>query len=493
MKKIAKLLALVVTLLLFVIVYRTSAYRPKIIKTQKSAPFSIDSQAAANRLAQALRIRTVTRTSSIAYEPEAFIAFHALLKKFYPQTHKTLELHKINKFGLLYKWVGSKTSKKPILLMAHQDVVPVPEEELAGWTHPPFAGKIEDGYIWGRGTLDVKSGVLGILEAIELLIQDGFAPTRDIYLAFGHDEEIGGIEGAKAIAEHLRQKDIQFEFVLDEGGSITKGIVPGVADPVAMVGIAEKGFLSLELSVETDGGHSSMPSRELSIEILSRAITALYDNPSPENLDNALTFLNYVAPKMSLIKRAIFANTWLFGPFIKSRLEASTAMNATIRTSMAPTMFHAGIKDNVLPTSGSAIVNFRIAPGETIETVKHYVESTINDSRIKIRTYGDEGNVFASNPSPRSSVNSRSFKLIRDSILTVANDPALTVAPYIVLGATDSRYFTDLSPNVYRFLFNYLEKDDLKLIHGIDERISIENYRETIQFYFQLIVGSSAI
>ncbi|MEE2901414.1 MAG: M20 family peptidase [Myxococcota bacterium] len=493
MKKIAIFLGLAVTLLLLVIVYRTSAYQPQVIKIQKSAPFSIDSQAAASRLAEALRIRTVTKTSSMAYEPAAFIAFHELLKKFYPQTHKTLKLHKINEFALLYKWRGSNTSEKPILLMAHQDVVPVPEEELAEWTHPPFAGKIEDGYIWGRGTLDVKSGVLGILEAIEILIQDGFTPTRDVYLAFGHDEEIGGIEGAKAIAERLRQKKITFEFILDEGGSITKGIVPGVADPVAMVGIAEKGFLSLELSVETDGGHSSMPSRELSIEILSRAITALYDNPSPANLDNALTFLNYVAPKMSITKRAIFANTWLFEPFIKSRLEASTAMNATIRTSMAPTMFRAGVKDNVLPTSGSAVVNFRIAPGETIETVKHYVKSTINDSRIKISNYGGEGNVFASNPSPRSSVSSRSFELIRDSILTVANDPALTVAPYIVLGATDSRYFTDLSPNVYRFLFNRLEKDDLKLIHGIDERISIENYRETIQFYFQLIINSSAI
>ena len=493
MKKIAKGITIAILLLVVVIVYRTNSYRTELIQPKPSTPFSIDSKAAANRLAQALRIRTVTRTSSQAYDPATFAEFHTLLQEFYPQAHQKLELKKFNQLGLLYKWKGSNSSKKPILLMAHQDVVPVPNDELSEWTHPPFAGNIADGYIWGRGTLDVKSGVLGILEAIELLIQDDFVPTRDVYLAFGHDEEIGGIQGAKAIAEYLREKELQFEFVLDEGGSITQGIVPGVSDPVAMVGIAEKGFLSLELGVETDGGHSSMPSRELSIEILSRAITKLYDNPAPENLDNALTFLHFVAPKMPLTKRIIFANTWLFAPFIRAKLERSTAMNATIRTSMAPTMFRAGIKDNVLPTSGSAVVNFRIAPGETIETVKEYVKETINDPRITIRNYGSDEKIFASNPSPRSPVDHSAFRLIRDSILSVANDPKLTVAPYIVLGATDSRYFTDLSPNVYRFLFNRLEKDDLKLIHGIDERISIENYRETIQFYFQLIVNSSTI
>ena len=491
MKRAIKTISIISTAILIILVYRTSLYKTPTVAPKKAAPFSIDAQAAAQRLAEALRIRTVTKTSSKAYDPATFEEFQQLLVKFYPKAHQTLQLHKINRFGLLYKWSGSDNTKKPILLMAHQDVVPVPDNELSEWTHPPFAGTITDGYIWGRGTLDVKSGVLGILEAAELLIQDGFVPTRDIYFSFGHDEEIGGIEGAKAIAEHLRKQGVQFEFVLDEGGSITEGIVPGVSDPVAMVGIAEKGFLSLELLVETEGGHSSMPSRELAIEILSRAVTKLYDNPPPENLDNALTFLNYVAPKMTLLRRVIFANTWLFSPFIKARLERSTAMNATIRTSMAPTIFRAGIKDNVLPTSGSAVVNFRIAPGETIETVKRYVRETINDSRVTIRNYGGNANVFASNPSPRSPIDHPSFRLIRDSILSVANEPDLTVAPYIVLGATDSRYFTDLSPNVYRFLFNRLEQHDLKLIHGIDERVSIDNYRKTIQFYFQLMLSSS--
>jgi carboxypeptidase PM20D1 len=491
-KLVLSILSLSLALFAF-LTFRASQF----VWTPKALPppvtFELDSLASAQRLAQAIKIPTITATSSQAFDARRFAQLRHLLETNYPKTHAALKRELINEHALLYRWIGSEPSLKPILLMAHQDVVPVPKETNAAWKHPPFAGVIEGGFIWGRGTLDVKSGLIGIMEAIESLLQEGFQPKRSIYLAFGHDEEIGGRLGAFAIAKQLEAEKTQLEFVLDEGGCITEGLIPGVESPVALIGIAEKGFVSLEFTVMASGGHSSMPPKALAIEIMSRAITGLYDHPFEDHMAQSLLFFDYVGPKMPFAKRIIFANSWLFKPLIRSKLSQSKAMNASIRTTIAPTIFHSGVKDNVLPSSAMAVVNFRIAPGDTIKSVIEYVRNTINDERIKIKIHGQAGKTFASEPSEVSPVDTASFSLIRNSIRAVAQDPEMVIAPYLVVGATDARYFRALSPNIYRFLFNRLGAVDLKRIHGVNERISVEDFSQTIRFYYQIMKEAQAL
>ena len=366
--------------------------------------------------------------------------------------------------------------------MAHQDVVPVGQESEKNWAYLPFSGEISEGYIWGRGALDMKSSLMGLLEAIETLLENNFEPKRTIFLAFGHDEESGGINGAKKIAELLESRNIQFEYVLDEGGLIVKNIIPGVSDPVALIGITEKGYVSLELTVKTDGGHSSMPPKHTAVGILSKAIVKLEESPFPSNTSYATELFRHVGPRMPYFRKIIFANMWLFNPLVKRILSKSPETNATIRTTTAATMILGGEKENVLPIKAKAIINFRIMPGESVESVVNYVRRTIGAPNVEIRPLN-----VRFEPSPVSDIHSKSYEILRKTINQAITENNLIVAPHLVVGATDSRYFTTLSDNIYRFLPILFHPEDIKRIHGTNERISIENYVQAITFYYHLI------
>jgi len=387
----------------------------------------------------------------------------------------------VNQYSLLYTWQGKDETLKPILLMAHQDVVLVEQETLEQWNQPPFDGKIADGYLWGRGALDVKCGLMGILEAVELLLQEGFQPNRTVYFAFGHDEEIGGSQGAVKIAELLRSRNITFEFVLDEGGVIVNRIIPGTSKPVALMGIAEKGYLTLELKVETKGGHSSMPPKHTAVGILSEAITKLENNPFPDNMQFASQLFQYIATEIPFFQKMIFANIWLTRPLIERKLSELPAMNANIRTTAAPTMFKGSDKENVLPMHAAAVINLRIMPGESVASVIEYVTKIINNPQIKIDTLG-----VASNPPPVADIHAAGYEIIKKTIYQTATSE-LIVAPFLVIATTDSRHFIKLSENVYRFIPIILKQQDLNRIHGVNERISIENYLQMVKFYYCLI------
>ena len=442
---------------------------------------SIDADGAALRLGAAVRIKTISRNHDGADSGEDFLKLHAFLERQFPRVHRTLRRETVNRFSLLYTWQGSDPSLKPILISAHMDVVPVEPGTEKDWTHPPFGGAVKGGYIWGRGTMDMKGTLMGVLEAVEYLLSRDFAPKRTIYLAFGHDEEIGGEGGAARIAAKLAARGQRLSFVLDEGMVVAHGIVPGVTQPVALIGLAQKGYVTLEFIARSPGGHSSRPPRTSAIGKLSRALHRLEANPMPRKMTKPVAgMLDALAPHMPLIQRMVVANRWLLEPILLSRLEKSLATNAAIRTTTAITQIEGGIKPNVLPQKARALVNFRILPGDDVASLIRHVKTAIADPEIEVRRDGHR----AFEPSPVSDPNSAGFFVLRTAVRQVF--PDVLVAPSLVLGATDSRYYEDISDNSFRLVPMRLKRTDLKRIHGTDERIAVANYAEMIRFYIQL-------
>jgi len=354
MKRFLQVLGLLFLVLAIIVIARTLVAPSRQIDRIAHTAEGIDAQRAARDLAGLIPFRTISYEGGGTEEQrretqQAFEGLHAYMRETFTGVYETLEIEHVGAHNLLFVWKGADPSLKPILLVAHQDVVPIETGTEGKWTHPPFSGAIADGFIWGRGTLDDKGSVAGILEAVNTLMAKGFQPKRTIYLAFGQDEEIGGSEGAEKVADLLKTRGKEFEFVLDEGyGIVSKNMVPGVSAPVAIIGTSEKGYLSLELTVDSPGGHSSMPRRESSIGILSAAVQAVERHPMPAHLDGPVgQFFEYLEGNTSLPMRVAFRNMWLFGPVVQRTLEASPGSNAILRTTTAVTIFQAGIKDNV--------------------------------------------------------------------------------------------------------------------------------------------------
>ncbi|NOZ07488.1 MAG: M20/M25/M40 family metallo-hydrolase [FCB group bacterium] len=440
---------------------------------------------ALEHLSAAIKIPTISTDDSTRFNPAPFTTFLELLERTYPLCNTLLTKTIINHYGLLYQWPGQDTSLKPILLTAHYDVVPVDTSYDGRWTEPPFSGKIDGQFIWGRGTMDDKLGVIGILEAAEGLLKNGFVPERTIYLAFGYDEEINGLQGAARIAAYLGERNIRFDYVLDEGLLIARGLVPGITKDVALVGLSEKGFLSVKLSVIKEGGHASMPQSETVIDILANAVLNLRRHrPEARISEPVERFLEFIGPEMPFFQKLVFANKGLLGRLILKAYEQSPAGNSLVRTTTAPTVFSAGSKANVLPGTASAIVNFRILPGETIEGLLDHVKKTIDDPRVTVEVSG-----AAVEPSPVSSTDSKGFITIEKTLRQIY--PKALVAASLVTAGTDSRHYTSIADDVYRFSPQTATAEDLLRIHGRNERIAKEDFKNCIRFYRQLIVNTN--
>jgi carboxypeptidase PM20D1 len=411
----------------------------------------IDKLAVATRLSKGIQFATISHMDREKKDPQVFKDFHTFLKQSFPNVDSSLELEMVSELSLLYRWKGTDSSLKPIMLISHQDVVPVDSETLERWIHEPFSGAISDNIIWGRGAVDIKSGLLGILEATENLLTKGFQPKRDVYLAFGHDEEIGGNGGAKKIAQILRDRKLNFKFILDEGGSIVgDGIIQGVERPIALVGIAEKGYVSLQLEATDVGGHSSMPPKHTALGVIAQALVNLEASPFPANMAYSRAMFENIGPAMAGLEKAIFANLWITEPLVERILSGSKTANASIRTTTAVTMAKGSSKDNILPSEASAVINFRIMPGETIETVLAHAKSVINDENVDVTIKGG----FSVEPSSVSISDNESFLQIKGTIHRVTQDENLIVSPYLTVGATDARHYEGLSNSIYRFAFN---------------------------------------
>lgn len=492
MKTFLKFVGLVVLVLVVIVVARALTVPSKQVGSLPHAPEGFDSRKLADDLAGTIPFETISYEGGGTEEQqrktqEAFVALHAYLEKTFPVVYSKLHHEVVGANNLFFVWKGTDPSLKPMLLMGHQDVVPIEAGTEGNWTHPPFGGEIADGFIWGRGTMDDKVTIIGVLVAVNMLLEKGFQPKRTVYLAFGQDEEIGTREGTTKIAQLLRSQGVELEFVLDEGGFISTGLVPGVSAPVAMIGTSEKGYLSLELSVEVPGGHSSAPPPESSIGILSAAIHNIEIHPMPAHIHGPMgEFLEYIAGSASFPMRAVFTNMWLFGPVVQRVLEAEPESNATLRTTAAATIFNAGTKDNVMPSRATAIVNFRLLPGDTVAEVTEHVRRAIDDPRAKMQPMGGEA---PSEASPQSSPDSVNFKRMQRTIAQVY--PQTVVAPFVFVGATDSRYYIGLTKDIYRFTPLLTAPEDIARFHGTDERVGVDTLARAADFYAQLIRNAS--
>ena len=441
----------------------------------------IDSQRAAGHLAGAIRFKTVSQKDPGALDRKVFLGLHGYLKKTYPNVHRVMKRETVNGLSLLYTWKGRDAGAEPVLLMSHLDVVPVERSTEGDWTHPPFSGDIAGGFVWGRGALDVKDGVIGIMEAAETLIASGFRPTRTVLLAFGHDEEVLGNDGAAEISRILAGRKIRLACTLDEGGFMRENIMPGVVKPAALVGIAEKGYLSLELSARDTGGHSSTPPRRTAAGRIAAALCRLEKKRFPARLTLPVeAMFRELGADAAFPYRLIYTKLRLLWPLLKAKLAASPQSDAMIRTTVAPTMLEGSAQENVMPRLVRAVVNLRIIPGETSGLVMERVRKCVHDPHISISARSN-----SSEPSPVSDTGSPEYSVLKESIMSVF--PGTTVAPFLMVGATDSRHFTKVSRQVFRFSPARIGSDDMVRVHGVNERIGVDNFAEAIAFYIEFI------
>jgi carboxypeptidase PM20D1 len=440
----------------------------------------------AERLGQAVRIRTVTIVSSpLESQPgwAEFRAFEDLLRTSFPRAAAALRWEKPGPLSLLLTWTAPEAAAAApgLLFYAHYDVVPGGED--ADWTHPPFAGDIADGFIWGRGTLDDKNCLMAVMEAVETLLAEGFKPRRAIYLAFGGDEEIAG-SGAKDIARALSERSVRLSCVLDEGSVIADGVIPFLARPVAMVGVAEKGFANVEIVVDGKAGHSAMPGKGTAAGALSAAVAAIERQRFPLRLTPTVArFFRSLAPHTKGPLKAALKLVRPLWPLLRGPLSRDRSIDALLRTTQAVTILRSGDKENVIPDSARAVVNLRLLPGDSsvsaLERVRQIArKNTPRGFSADVRFL--EG-AAASEPIPESRLDPALWTTLRESVALVA--PQAVLAPFLVVMYTDSRQFAGIADAIVRLHPVVLTGQDIDRIHGVDERISLENYGRMIVFY----------
>ncbi|XP_075471265.1 N-fatty-acyl-amino acid synthase/hydrolase PM20D1 isoform X2 [Ascaphus truei] len=434
----------------------------------------------------AIRIPTVS-FSEEEQNTTALAEFGEYIRKVFPGVFSSslIQHEVVAGYSHLFTVRGSDPSLLPYMLLAHSDVVPATSE---GWDVPPFSAEEHNGYIYGRGTLDDKSCVIGILQALEFLLKRSYKPRRSFYVGIGHDEEVSGHKGAMKIVAKLQSQGVALAFVLDEGLAVLDRVIQGVRRPIALVGTTEKGSITLKLTVNRAPGHSSMPPPETSIGILAAAVSRLEQNPMPNMFGAGPegAMFEQLAGEFVFPLNVMMANLWLFSPLISRILELKSSSNAIVRTTTALTLFNAGIKSNVIPPSASATVDFRLHPAQTVQEVLDIVRNTIRDDRVELAV------LKAFNPLPVSPYDEGNFgyQVLQRTIHAVFSDAP--VAPGVCIGNTDSRHFVNLTNSIYRFTPVVLKPEDMSRIHGLNERIAQEDFERLVQFYYQLIQNSDA-
>jgi len=491
LKKTILAILVIVIVLAVVLVTRTMTMTSLQPADAEAASVAVDEIGALERFIGAIQIPTISFENVEDTDSTQFRALHAYFEGAYPLVHGALSKEIVGGLSLLYTWEGTEPDLEPVVLMGHQDVVPVIPGTEEDWSYPPFGGVVADGFIWGRGTMDDKISVVAILEAVEALLAQDFQPRRTHYLAFGHDEEVGGVRGAAAIADALEARGAEpYAYVIDEGGAVVRDLIVGIDGAAAIIGVAEKGYVNIELLVEGAGGHSSTPPANTNIGILGEAISELEKNPFPAHFEGAARqMFAYLGPEMGFLPRMVFANLWLFEPVVTRLLLGDPSTASMVRTTTAVTIIEGGVKANVLPIRARAVVNHRILPGETSQTVLDYVRDVIEDDRVQVRIFGDD----AVNPSAVSDPDGAPFQLLARTIKEVIRDDGLVIAPYLVMGGTDAKYYSGRSSNVFRFIPAPVDADALQRAHGTDERMSPEGLFASVRFFQQLIRNSDGL
>ena len=459
-----------------VLLVRAAAFKPRKTKTPETEEACADVAGAAARLARMIRCKTVSSRDERLVQPEEFDRFRKLLVEMYPNVHKTCDFERIGPSGILYSFKG-KNSASPIVFMSHYDVVPADE---ASWEKPAFEGVIENGVLWGRGTLDTKGTLCAIMETAENLIKTGFLPENDLYFAFAGDEEVAGAT-APAMVDELQKRGISPAMVLDEGGAVAQGIFPGVAQPCALIGIAEKCMLDVKLMIEGKGGHASTPPPHTPVGMLAKAVTRIENKPFRAKLTPPVAAMfDTLGRHSSFAYKIVFANIKCFMPVLGAMFKKRGGeMNAMLRTTCAFTMMEGSNASNVLPPSVNMVANLRLIGGETTESAIAYLKATAGDPDIEFRE------IYGMNPSRDSRADGGMWEALVGAIAQTWPDSI--VSPYLMFACSDSRHYCRISDRVYRFSAMALSREERSLIHGHNERITMDQFEKTIQFYTRLM------
>lgn len=471
---------LAILLMLAAIMAVNTVYkRPKGRQPLKPTSLGLDKQKIAEHLSGMIKIKTITASRMDGFDRDAFLSFHDYLERTYPLVHKTLEKEVVNEYGLLYTWKGQGAGKKPFLMMAHIDVVPVDERTADKWEHGAFSGDIADGYVWGRGAIDMKGQIAAIMESTEYLLGQGFAPDRDIYIAFGFDEESMGTLGAKNIAKTLEKRGVRLEFVLDEGGLFIDGAEMGVRAMLATIGVCEKGYTDLKLTAESAGGHASRPPKQTAVGALSKAIVALEKRQmKPKMNDVLLSMLDRVGGYMRFPLNVICANLFITKPLLLKALTAKPSGAAMVRTTTAPTMLKGSSAPNVLAEKAEANINFRISPSDDLDKLLKHVKRTVG-SGIEVEV------VIPPHPPRVSGTDSVAYRMIEQTVGEMFGEYVVT--PYLMVATTDSRWFGGIAEGVYLFEPFRSLAQDYHSIHAVGERLKLDSLCEGVEFFIRLV------
>lgn len=481
-KRVLVALLGLVLLLVAAVAVNTLRHDSRQLQVPPAPPLAFDQKAVADKLAGAIRFRTESSLPDPQANAEEFSKLHAYLEQRFPRLHGTLQREVVGGLSLLYTWRGTDPNARPVALMAHHDVVPIEPGTEKNWTAGPYAGEVRDGFVWGRGAWDDKGNLIAQMEAIELLLASGFQPRQTVYLVSGADEEVGGLRGAQQIVKLLEQRKVGLEFVIDEGLFVAEGLMPGVAAPVGLLGVAEKGYLSVAIKAKGIPGHSSAPPPpgQTAISRLASALGRLEQQQLPAAMKGvAREMFETLAPEMSGFQRVALSNLWLFGPVVQKQLEKTGSTNAMLRTTTALTILQAGNKDNVIPEQAQAVVNFRIMPGETRASVLQHVREQVGEGFELSEIPG------SADPTDISPTTAPSWQLLNRTLRSL--HPDVVVTPALYVAGSDSRHFTGLTDNIYRFSPIRVKPEDLPRLHGTNERISVANLGELVRFYHQLL------
>ncbi|MEZ5569778.1 MAG: M20/M25/M40 family metallo-hydrolase [Halioglobus sp.] len=428
---------------------------------------------AVERLAESVRFRTISHQDVKLVDYHEFERLHEFLRESFPRVFAAFEVETVNGYSLLLHWPGTEPSLQPVLFTAHMDVVPIEPGTEQDWAYPPFDGVVAEGRIHGRGTLDDKQGMMGLLEAAESLLSEGYRPQRSLVFAFGHDEEIGGREGAARLAQRMRERNWRFAWMVDEGGMLLAGNPLLPERQIAMINIAEKAYVTLTLVATGEGGHSSRPPPVSTIGRLSAALARIENHPFPPRLPEPVVgMLQAMAPHMSQPERFIFSNLWLTGGLVADRMAEEALTNSFVRSTTALTMFNAGVKENVVPQRAEAKVNFRLLPGDTPAQLLQRVENIVDDPEIEI-LHDDWDNV-----PPVSDVDGPGFRAIAEAVAEVY--PDALIVPSLLTATTDTRHYVALADDQYRFHGMLIDASQADTVHGTGEYIATQSYLDSI-------------